>query len=93
MQYTGGENGTSDATQSVTYYYDNSYPGGGLGFTPPQNGLGRLTGVAFGGGVVDAYEDTYSYLFYMQSSRLVIGPNQSVRSHSWSGGCGCSEAT
>ena len=56
--------------QRVTYYYDATYP---CTFSPAsQSGVGRLTGVAFGGGVTDAYHDSYCYMYAYSAAGLVL---------------------
>jgi YD repeat-containing protein len=62
VQYypSGFSGGAEDAAQRVNYYYDNTVPSYYTGATP-VNGLGRLTGVSFPGGVKDSTYDAHYY--------------------------------
>jgi RHS repeat-associated protein len=78
--------GIEDPSQRVTYYYDgnfqHAYPC--LALTAPSNqySTGRLSAVVFGGGIADAYKDSYCYQYaYTQPGRvatqqmMVAAPN------------------
>jgi YD repeat-containing protein len=56
---------TEDTSERVTYYYDNNVPVAYQGDPPPtpQNGIGRLTGVGFAGGVKDSLYDGHYYTY------------------------------
>jgi YD repeat-containing protein len=78
VQYYPQAGAGESLAQRVTYYYDNTVPtAGGWGMptqpTFPQNGMGRLTAVTFGGGgSADDYHDDYFYMYnYNQAGRVV----------------------
>jgi YD repeat-containing protein len=56
--------------QRVTYSYD----AGGA----PAHSVGRLTGIAFGGGVTDAYHDSYSYAYQYNAAGRVTTQSMGV---------------
>ena len=77
VQYFKPKGGSEYTNQRVNYYYDNTLPpiGQQLEFptqpTFPQNSMGRLSAVVFGGGVTDAYQDYYYYLYnHNQAGRV-----------------------
>jgi len=69
-----------DTTQRVTYSYDNANQ-----FT--QNGLGRLSQVTFGGGVVDDFNDSYYYLYSYNTAGRVTSQQMAVQTlvNGWHG--------
>jgi RHS repeat-associated protein len=75
--YPANLGGSEDTTQRVTYSYDGSYPcalTAGQPLTAPNStySAGRLSGVTFGGGVTDAYQDSYCYQYaYNQAGRVI----------------------
>ncbi|HEX3742659.1 MAG TPA: hypothetical protein VHW09_01960, partial [Bryobacteraceae bacterium] len=66
--YPWNYSGAEDTAQRVTYYYDGVYPCTGVSAAYTT---GRLSGVAFGGGVTDDYHNSYCYLYnYTQSGHV-----------------------
>ena len=75
VQYYPRNSNTEDPNQRVTYYYDGNFPHAYpcLALTAPSNqySTGRLSAVTFGGGIADAYKDSYCYQYaYTQSGRV-----------------------
>jgi len=69
-----------DTTQRVTYSYDNANQ-----FT--QNGMGRLSQVSFGGGVMDDFNDSYYYLYSYNTAGRVTSQQMAVQTlvNGWHG--------
>jgi RHS repeat-associated protein len=70
--------GGEDTSQLVVYYYDSNYPGP-CGSLPGTHGKGRLAAVLFGGGIADAYHDSYCYEYDYNLAGRVITQNMSVQ--------------
>jgi YD repeat-containing protein len=97
VQYYPRGSNTEDTSQRVTYYYDGKFPQAYpcFGLTAPSNqySTGRMSAVVFGGGITDAYHDSYCYQYaYTQPGRvatqqmMVAAPNTYYNSVNFAAG-------